>query len=95
MTIKDILIATAVIGALTALALPIINTSREGARIRQCISFEKQMALAIVDYEARQHYLPSISTNMDTVPDVPGDASATTDSSERRTGHGKKFRSGL
>ena len=46
----------------------------------------KQIGLALVDYEDKRHALPPISTNTDPTPDVPGDATATTDAAHPMPG---------
>jgi prepilin-type N-terminal cleavage/methylation domain-containing protein len=50
-TLVELLVVIAIIGILVAILLPTIQAARESARRAQCINNQKQMALAMLNYE--------------------------------------------
>ena len=50
-TIVELLVVIAVIGLLVALLMPAINSAREAARRISCISKQREVGLAIINYE--------------------------------------------
>jgi type II secretory pathway pseudopilin PulG len=78
-TLTEVLAVIVVICILIALALPWIQGARERARLDQCKDHLHQIGIALMNYEDKQHAFPPISTNIDAVPDIPGDPTATTD----------------
>src|SRR5262245_14925291 len=76
-TLKELLVTVAVIGALCALALPFIQMARESARRNSCSSNLHIIGVALMNYENKHGCFPPISSNIDPIPDIPGDATAT------------------
>jgi prepilin-type N-terminal cleavage/methylation domain-containing protein/prepilin-type processing-associated H-X9-DG protein len=58
LTLLELLVAIAIIGILIALLLPAVQASREQARRMHCASNLRQMAVAMLNYEAAQRMLP-------------------------------------
>jgi type II secretory pathway pseudopilin PulG len=80
-SLKELLIVIGVLGILFAIMLPQIQSAREAARRNRCQSHLKQIALALLNFDDKRKCLPPISSNGDLTPDIPGDASITTDGS--------------
>jgi type II secretory pathway pseudopilin PulG len=76
-SLKELLVVVVVISALLALLLPAIQHAREEQRKEACENNLKQIGLALLNYEDGRRCLPPISSNIDSVPDIPGDATAT------------------
>jgi prepilin-type N-terminal cleavage/methylation domain-containing protein/prepilin-type processing-associated H-X9-DG protein len=57
-TLVELLVVIAVIGVLIALLVPAVQAAREAARRTQCASNAKQLALAVLNYEATRRKLP-------------------------------------
>jgi len=76
-TLKELLATVAVIGALCALALPFIQMARENARRNSCSSNLHIIGVALMNYENKHGCFPPISSNVDAIADIPGDATAT------------------
>jgi type II secretory pathway pseudopilin PulG len=75
-----------VICLLIAIALPWIQRARESSRLDQCKANLHQIGVALMNYEDKHHAFPPISTNSDPVPDIPGDATPTSDASRPEPG---------
>lgn len=59
LTLVELLVVIAIIGVLVALLLPAIQTSREAARKTQCKNNLRQIAIAFLNHETAQGFLPS------------------------------------
>ncbi len=57
-TLVELLVVIAIIGILTGLLLPAVHQARESARQTQCKNNLKQLALAVLSYEAAFRKLP-------------------------------------
>src|SRR5262245_43286401 len=85
-TLTEVLAVIVVICLLIAIALPWIQRTRERARLDQCKENLHQIGIALMNYEDKRHAFPPISTNSDAVPDIPGDATPTSDASNPKPG---------
>jgi prepilin-type N-terminal cleavage/methylation domain-containing protein len=65
-TLVELLVVIAIIGVLVALLIPAVQASREAGRRNQCINNMKQIALAILSFEANRSTLPPAYTPNDT-----------------------------
>ena len=57
-TLVELLVVIAIIGLLVALLLPAVNSARDAARRLQCTNNQKQLALAVLNFESAQRALP-------------------------------------
>src|SRR5262245_24580467 len=58
-TLVELLVVIAIIGILVALLLPAIQAAREAARRSQCVNNEKQIGMALLNYESSRKKFPS------------------------------------
>jgi prepilin-type N-terminal cleavage/methylation domain-containing protein/prepilin-type processing-associated H-X9-DG protein len=63
-TIVELLVVITIIGVLIAMLLPAVNAARESARQAVCINNQKELALAVIQYEnAKGHYPGLVGQN--------------------------------
>jgi len=59
-TLVELLVVISIIAMLASLLLPAINAAREQGRRAQCISNQRQVALALLNYEATKKAFPAL-----------------------------------
>jgi prepilin-type N-terminal cleavage/methylation domain-containing protein/prepilin-type processing-associated H-X9-DG protein len=64
-TLVELLVVIAIIGVLVALLLPAVQAAREAARRMQCVNNEKQIAMALLNYESSKKEFPSARLGTD------------------------------
>jgi type II secretory pathway pseudopilin PulG len=83
---RELLAVITVLCVVMALIMPAIQSAREAQRRNRCQSNLKMLGLALLNYENKYMRLPPISSNVDLVADIPGDATATTPGSRASEG---------
>lgn len=75
-TLVELLVVISIIGMLAALLLPAVNAAREAGRKSVCVNNQRQLGLAIFQYEAAKNQYPGY-VNAQAVIDVGGEKVAT------------------
>lgn len=57
-TLVELLVVIAIIGVLVSLLLPAVQAAREAARRSQCVNSERQLALAVLNFESAKNRFP-------------------------------------
>ncbi|MEX2309186.1 MAG: DUF1559 domain-containing protein [Pirellulales bacterium] len=68
-TLVELLVVIAIIGILVALLLPAIQAAREAARRSQCVNNEKQIGIALLNYESSYKKFPPGRHGCDGAPE--------------------------
>jgi prepilin-type N-terminal cleavage/methylation domain-containing protein/prepilin-type processing-associated H-X9-DG protein len=76
-TLVELLVVISIIGTLMALLLPAVQMARESARGAQCSNNQKQLALALLNYENTHKRFPGYVNDLNPADD--GDDSTTGD----------------
>jgi len=63
-TLIELLVVISIIGMLMGLLLPAVNAAREAARRAQCMNNQKNIALAILNYEGATKEMPPMRRNI-------------------------------
>jgi prepilin-type N-terminal cleavage/methylation domain-containing protein len=71
-TLIELLVVIAIIAVLIALLLPAVQAAREAARRAQCMNNEKQLGLALANYESANNCYPSATVYNVGVGGMPG-----------------------
>ena len=58
-TLVELLVVIAIIGILVSLLLPAVQAASEAARRSQCVNGQKQLALAVINYESANQRFPA------------------------------------
>ena len=62
-TLVELLVVITIIGILIGLLLPAVQAAREAARRAQCANNERQLGLAMTNFETASHYYPGYVNN--------------------------------
>jgi len=63
-TLVELLVVISIIGMLVALLLPAVQSSREAGRRTVCLNNQKQVSLALLQYESRRGHFPGYRNEM-------------------------------
>lgn len=70
-TLAELLVVIAIIGMLVALLVPAIMGARSRARVATCTNYQKELGLAVVQYDIAKQRLPGIKNKVGTATTVP------------------------
>jgi len=72
-TLVELLVVIVIISMLVALLLPAVNAARARAKQAKCSNNQKELALAVLQYEAKKGQLPGYTNSHGAVALDPGD----------------------
>jgi prepilin-type N-terminal cleavage/methylation domain-containing protein/prepilin-type processing-associated H-X9-DG protein len=70
-TLVEMLVVITIIGVLIALLLPAVNAAREAGRRAKCVNNQKEVALAIINFDLTKKRLPGVVSRVRDEPNGP------------------------